>query len=161
MIFDVPTGDSMLKGLALKRIAEPLGVLRRYTREGIENEKTIRMFIDWCGTGRGRMFCGQMLWSVYTIDAMVREEVGSRIARWVGKAGSNGESQGIILQRDWKDCSRRGAREKLVKILYGCWEDDGRSNFSRQPLGSWRTERHKNVRFEEWEEDKWGRDLGK
>lgn len=46
MIFDVLIGDSMLKGLALKRIAEPLGVLRRYTREGIENEKTIRMFID-------------------------------------------------------------------------------------------------------------------
>ena len=39
MIFDVPTGDSMLKGLALKRIAEPLRVLRRYRREGIDSEK--------------------------------------------------------------------------------------------------------------------------
>ncbi len=46
LIFDVPTRHTQLMGLALKRIAEPLAVLRRYMREGIESQKKISLLFD-------------------------------------------------------------------------------------------------------------------
>lgn len=108
------------------------------------------------------MFCGRMLWSVYTIDAMVREK------KWV--RGSHDElekprvmerARELFCREIEKIAQGEGQGRSWLRFYTAAWEDDGRSKFSRQPLGSWRTERHKNVRFEEWEEDKWGRDLGK
>jgi len=49
LIFDVPTGDSQIKALALERIAEKLGVVKMYTREKIDSEEKVRSLLTGAG----------------------------------------------------------------------------------------------------------------
>jgi hypothetical protein len=100
MIFDVPAGDSMLKGLALERIADPLGVLRRYTRESIDSEK-VRMLLTDAGLDDGECFVsesygeGEILRverAGDTFDAMVREKT------WVRGWHDELEKPGVMVR---------------------------------------------------------------
>lgn len=59
MIFDVPTGDSMVKGLALERIAERLGIKRQYTLEGIDSEEKVRALLTAAGLDDGEFFVSE------------------------------------------------------------------------------------------------------
>jgi ubiquinone/menaquinone biosynthesis C-methylase UbiE len=59
VIFDVPTGDSMIKGLVLERIAEKIGIVRRYTREGIDSEEKVRALLTGAGLDDREFFVSE------------------------------------------------------------------------------------------------------
>jgi ubiquinone/menaquinone biosynthesis C-methylase UbiE len=59
VIFDVPTGDSMVKGLALERIAEKFGIVRSYTRAGIDSEAKVRTLLTEAGLDDGDFFVSE------------------------------------------------------------------------------------------------------
>jgi SAM-dependent methyltransferase len=59
VIFDVPTGDSMLKGLAIGRIPEKLGIMGAYTREGIDTEEKVRSLLTDSGLNDEEFFISE------------------------------------------------------------------------------------------------------
>lgn len=57
LIFDVPTADSLIKGLALERVAEKMGLVNRtYTRGLIDSEAKIRALLTEAGLDDGELF---------------------------------------------------------------------------------------------------------
>jgi ubiquinone/menaquinone biosynthesis C-methylase UbiE len=83
VIFDVPTGDSMVRGLALERIAEQLEMKRQYTRKRIDSEEKVRALLTGAGLDDGEFFVSESyndgeLLSVKgagdTFDAMAAEK---------------------------------------------------------------------------------------
>lgn len=83
VIFDVPTGDSMVRGLALERIAERLGIDRQYTREGIDSEEKVRGVLTSAGLDDSEIFVSESYndaeWlsvkaAADTFDVMVAEK---------------------------------------------------------------------------------------
>ena len=59
LIFDVPTGDSQIKALALDRIVEKLGVVRLYTREKIDSEEKVRSLLTGAGLDDSDFFVSE------------------------------------------------------------------------------------------------------
>jgi ubiquinone/menaquinone biosynthesis C-methylase UbiE len=59
VIFDVPTEDSMIKGLAIERIAGKIGIIRRYTREGIDSEEKVRALLKSAELDDGEFFVSE------------------------------------------------------------------------------------------------------
>ncbi|KAE9370514.1 S-adenosyl-L-methionine-dependent methyltransferase [Stipitochalara longipes BDJ] len=59
LIFDVPTGDSQIKALALERISEKLGIVKAYTREGIDSEEKVRSLLTEAGLDDGEFFISE------------------------------------------------------------------------------------------------------
>ncbi len=83
IIFDVPTGDSMIKGLVLERIAEKLGIGKEYSREDIDSEGKVRALLTGAGLNDGEFFVsesygeGEILkpeGAGQTFDDMVKEK---------------------------------------------------------------------------------------
>jgi ubiquinone/menaquinone biosynthesis C-methylase UbiE len=83
VIFDIPTGDSMVRGLALERIAEQLGIRRQYTRERIDSGEKVRALLTGAGLDDDDFFVSESyndgeLLSVKgagdTFDAMAAEK---------------------------------------------------------------------------------------
>lgn len=160
----------MLKWLALKGIAEPLGVLRRYRREGIDSQMKIRMSLTDAGLDDGECFVseyygeGEIL-SVeragHTFDAMVREK---KVRGWhdeLKKPGAMERARELFCREIEKTAQGEGQVRSWLRFYMAAGRKMEQVIFLGQPPGTWRTERHKNLRFEEWEEDRSGRDLGK
>jgi ubiquinone/menaquinone biosynthesis C-methylase UbiE len=59
VIFDIPTRDSMVKGLALERITEKIGIARSYMREGIDSEEKVRALLTGAGLDDGDFFVSE------------------------------------------------------------------------------------------------------
>lgn len=59
VIFDCATGDSMVKALALERIVEKLGIVRHYSREGIDSEEKVRSLLTSAGLDDKDLFVSE------------------------------------------------------------------------------------------------------
>ncbi len=56
IIFDVPTGDSMMKGLVLERMAKQVGVERSYFRGDLDSELKVRALLTGAGLDDSEFF---------------------------------------------------------------------------------------------------------
>jgi len=59
VIFDAATGDSQIKALALERVTEKLGIVRTYTREGIDSEEKVRSLLTGAGLDDSEFFVSE------------------------------------------------------------------------------------------------------
>jgi SAM-dependent methyltransferase len=59
LIFDIPTGNSMVKGLALERIASQVGVAKSYIRGGLDSEEKVRALLTDAGLDDSEFFLSE------------------------------------------------------------------------------------------------------